>query len=144
MHKGANFPQFSAAFHLSISPSCFSTASRSGESGCKRKYVSKSACALGINGGLEIVGYLHIFGALVGAVPTPIGLSRLNRLEPVPGHPAFLDEPCDVVDIDLAPDALLAAARVALQIALVVKAFAHRVDPAPAKHDVDGFKRGNR
>src|SRR5918994_1378348 len=53
------------------------------------------------------------------------------------GHPAFRDEPGDFVDIDLAPDAALAAARVALQITLVVKALAHRVDPAPAEANVD-------
>jgi hypothetical protein len=36
------------------------------------------------------------------------------------GHPAFVDQPRDVIDIDLAPDAFRLAMRVALQKALVV------------------------
>jgi hypothetical protein len=55
------------------------------------------------------------------------------------GHPTFLDQPGDVVDVDLAPGALPAARRVALQIALVVEPLAHGVDPTPAQHDVDGL-----
>ena len=53
------------------------------------------------------------------------------------GHPALLDQPGDIVDVDLAPDALLPARRVALQEAFVVEALAEAVDPAPAQHDVD-------
>jgi hypothetical protein len=47
------------------------------------------------------------------------------------GHPAFLYQPDDVVDIDLAPGAFLAGRRVTLQIALVVERLAYCVDPAP-------------
>ena len=58
---------------------------------------------------------------------------------PCCSHPGLLDQPRDVVDVDLAPDALLAARRVALQEALVVEALADAVDPAPAEHHVDGL-----
>ena len=37
--------QFSPAFHRSIRTNCFSTCSRSGESGSNRRYVSRSALA---------------------------------------------------------------------------------------------------
>src|SRR5438876_2489417 len=93
---------------------------------------------LGVDGGLEIIGDLHVLAA-IGARPASVGLGRLDFREPVPGHPAFLDEPGDIVDIDLAPDALPAARRITLQIAPVVKALANGIDPAPAEADIDGF-----
>src|SRR3954463_7150829 len=85
---------------------------------------------LRVDGSLEIVGDRHVLAASVGAIPAPVGLRCLHLLEPMLGHPAFRDQPGDVVDIDLAPDAALAAARVALQITLVVKALAHRAEVA--------------
>src|SRR5712672_541692 len=60
------------------------------------------------------------------------------------GHPAFADQPCDVIDVDPAPDAFLLARRVALEIALVVETFADAIDPTPAKHHVDGLLRSDR
>src|SRR5260370_11403153 len=99
---------------------------------------------LGVDGSLEIVRDLHILAALVGAVPAPIGLCRLDLLEPVLRHPACLNQPGNVVDIDLAPDTLLAARRVALQLALAVEPLARRVDPAPAECDIDGFLWSDR
>src|SRR5258705_12242274 len=60
------------------------------------------------------------------------------------GHPAFADQPCDVIDVDPAPDAFLLARRVALEIALVVETFADAIDPTPAKYHVDGLLRSDR
>src|SRR5258706_4298551 len=60
------------------------------------------------------------------------------------GHPAFVDQPCDVIDVDPAPDTFPFAPRVALEIALVVETFADAIDPTPAKYDVDGFLRSDR
>jgi hypothetical protein len=60
------------------------------------------------------------------------------------GHQAHIDQPGDIVDVDLAPDALPGARRVALEIAGGVEALADRVDPAPAEDDVDGFLRRDR
>jgi hypothetical protein len=65
-------------------------------------------------------------------------------LQPVLGHSAFLDQPGDIIDVDLAPRAFPAARCVALQITLVVKTFADSVDPAPAKRDVDRLLRRDR
>ena len=53
------------------------------------------------------------------------------------GHAALRDQPADIVDIDLAPDALLPAPGVALEKTLFVKALADTVDPTPAEHDID-------
>src|SRR5581483_2010102 len=92
---------------------------------------------LRVDGRLEIGGDGHVPAAAVGAIPAAVGLRGLHCLEAVLGHPAFGDQPGDVVDIDSAPDAALAAARVALQVTLVVAALAHRVDPAPAEAHVD-------
>src|SRR3981189_2553994 len=60
------------------------------------------------------------------------------------GHPAFVDQPRDVIDVDPAPDAFLLARRVALEIALVVETFADAIDPTPAKYHVDGLLRSDR
>jgi hypothetical protein len=60
------------------------------------------------------------------------------------GHPAFFDQPRDIIDVDLAPDAFPCARRVALEKALVVETLAGAIDPAPAKHDVDGLLRRDR
>jgi hypothetical protein len=60
------------------------------------------------------------------------------------GHPALVDQSRDVTDVDPAPDAFRLAMGVALQKTLVVKALALAIDPAPAKHDVDGFLRCDR
>src|SRR5207253_2557763 len=92
---------------------------------------------LRVDGSLEIVGDRHVLAASIGAIPAPVGLRCLHLLESMLGHPAFRDQPGYVVHIDLAPDAALAAARVALQITLLVKALPHRVDPAPTEANVD-------
>src|SRR4051794_281386 len=62
----------------------------------------------------------------------------------MPGHPSILDQPRNIADVDLAPDALLAPRRVTLQIILLVKAFDYSIDPAPAEHDVDLLILGDR
>src|SRR4029453_19575401 len=98
---------------------------------------------LGGDGGPQISGD-HRALAPVGAAPAPVGLGGLDLLETVLGHPAFLDQPGDIVDVDLAPDTLLGARRVALQEALGIETLAQAVDPAPAQHDVDRLFRRDR
>ena len=67
---------------------------------------------LRVDGRLEIVGDRHVLAASVGAIPAPVGLRCLRLLEPMLGHPAFRDQPSDVVDIDLAPHGTFAAMRI--------------------------------
>jgi len=82
--------------------------------------------------------------ALVGACPAPVGLGLIDLLQAVLGHPAFINQPCDIIDVDLAPDTFVFARRVALEKAVVVETFAEAIDPTPAQDDVDGFLRIDR
>src|SRR6266576_1352557 len=99
---------------------------------------------LGIDRRLEIAGDLHVLAAVIGARPASVGLGLIDLFQPVSGHPAFVDQPCNVIDVDPAPDAFLLARRVALEIAVVVETLAEAIDPTPAKYHVDGLLRSDR
>src|SRR5689334_19387899 len=94
--------------------------------------------------GLEIVRDSHALAASIGAIPAPVGLGRLDLPQSVLRHAPFRDQPVDIIDIDLAPGALLTASRVALQITRVVQALSYGIDPPPAKTDVDRLLRCDR
>jgi len=96
---------------------------------------------LGVDRCLKVVRDGHALAAAIGAGPAAIGLRRLDLFQTVFRHPALGDQSGDIVDIDLAPDALPRPRRVALQVACRIETLAHCVDPAPAQDDIDRLFR---
>src|SRR5690606_11918889 len=73
----------------------------------------------------------------VRLVPPPVGLGGLDLPKACRRHPARGDQPCHVLAVDLAPEALRPPWRVALEVRLAVERLANAVDPSPAERDVE-------
>jgi hypothetical protein len=73
----------------------------------------------------------------MGCVPSAIFFSCDDVTQSMRCHASRFGQASDVVSVDLAPDALGSAGRVALQVGFHIERLAYAIDPSSAKRNVE-------